>query len=113
MAALVVHVAPILRSCDGSLVGVTTNAQRLQRAARSSCAVRGKRRTTPTAVSAQPAEKTIDVGKGTADPLLLRTARGEVSAKLECGGMLCRSLYFREYLGTCGTLMKLHHARFG
>lgn len=35
---------------------------------------------TPTAVSAQPAEKAVDAAdKGTADPLLLRAARGEVS----------------------------------
>lgn len=60
-------------------VGGASSTQRLQQSgARSSCALRGKRRTTPTAVSAQPTEKAVDVGKGTTDPLLLRTARGEV-----------------------------------
>lgn len=34
---------------------------------------------TPTAVSAQPTEKSVDVGEVTTDPLLLRAARGEVS----------------------------------
>lgn len=37
---------------------------------------------TPTAVSAQPAEKAVDSDKGTTDPLLLRAARGEVQCKL-------------------------------
>lgn len=67
-------------SCTGRRVDVATNTQRLQQGvSRSSCALRGKRRTTPTAVSAQPTEKAVDVGKGTTDPLLLRTARGEVT----------------------------------
>lgn len=66
--------------CTDRRVDVATNTQRLQQGvSRSSCALRGKRRTTPTAVSAQPTEKAVDVGKGTTDPLLLRTARGEVT----------------------------------
>lgn len=63
-----------------SRVGVTSHSQRLQNAARaSSSTVQCKRRMTVTAVSAQPAAKAVDAEKATTDPLLLRTARGEVS----------------------------------
>lgn len=66
--------------CNGRRVDVATTTERLRQGVpRSSCALRGKRRTTPTAVSAQPTEKAVDVGKGTTDPLLLRAARGEVT----------------------------------
>lgn len=71
-------------SSNGSRVGVTTNARRLERAAAASTpsSARGKRRITPTAVSAQPTAKAVDAGKDTTDPLLLRAARGEV--RLPC-----------------------------
>ena len=80
-------VACVLQLCLNSRVGLNTNAQRLERAAASTStpySARGKRRMTPTAVSAQPAEKAVDADKGNADPLLLRAARGEVSVNFAC-----------------------------
>lgn len=67
-------------------VKVTSNDLRVQRAMSSSSTApprsTGKRRMTPTAVSAQAEAKVADAGKAsTTDPLLLRTARGEVRTR--------------------------------
>ncbi|CAM9911858.1 unnamed protein product [Scytosiphon promiscuus] len=87
-----------------SRLGVKTNAQRLAESAGQSAAsastpfsARGKRRTTPTAVSAQPTEKAAGVEKGTTDPLLLRTARGEKVERVPVWMMRQAGRHIKEY----------------
>lgn len=81
---------------------VTSNDLRLQRTMSSSspAALRstGRRRMTPTAISAQPAAKVVDAGTAsTTDPLLLRSARGEEVERVPVWMMRQAGRHMKEY----------------